>query len=392
MDVSARFAFFVDADRRNRLKNQLRNLRTDELVFVVDSRLPQAEMEWIHQKVRVNKSTLGEVYFSVPYDEDRLNQQLFDWPHESYRMEVIRQKGGICVDQAYYAVEVARAYGIPALYFQGMGRRGGHAWFGYLKGASGWDMDVGRYTYDKFATGHAEHPQTRQILSDHDLELIGRAIRRQAPFRRSLQLSQAAALFLEEPADTQRALSLLDEAIRAERRNPLPWNMKTVLLQHAQGGGDLIEKHLRDMIAQFASSSDLRTRTELALLKHLETSGRIQEAADMRKSLIRKKAGDRHDVSMKLVSEQLAQALKKNDSVGALRDFERAVEKFSRESGAVLELLFSFASDCLEHGQVETAQKAIEFVEKKISFDVLTRRYLDDFKEQFALISAGTAE
>ncbi len=382
LTVEERFMIFVEASRKNQLKNDLGKLRADELVFVVDSRLPRAQWDWIRKEVRVNKSALGDVYFSIRYDDQRLNSGIFDWPHPQYRMEDIRQMGGICVDQAYYAVEVARAYGIPALYFEGTGRRGGHAWFGYLKGATGWDMDVGRFTYDKFATGYTIHPQTRQRISDHELQLIGRSIRRQAPYLLSERQVAVAELFLQEPVDAGQALIWLDRAISTDRRNHVAWLVKSAILEHAGGKNADYEKHLRDMSAQFATQGDLNAQTQMRLIGFLEENGRDEEAQHLRKSLIRKKAGDRHDVSLKLISDQLTAKIKRKETQGAIRDFEKAVMKFKKESGAVLELMFSFVSDCLEAGDHEAGRKALDIVEKNIQFDILTRKHFYDFKAQ----------
>lgn len=392
LSVPQRFHLLAEASKKNQLKNDLSKLRTDELVFIVDSQLPASEWKWIHQKVRVNKSTLGEVYFSIVYDQNRLNQMKLDWPYPSYRLQDIKDKGGICVDQAYYAVEVARSYGIPSLYFEGTGRRGGHAWFGYLRGASGWDMDVGRFTYDNFTTGYSIHPQTRQQISDHELELMGRSIRKQAPYLKSDKLLQVAQLYLEDPSDINQAVNFLDQAIDTERRNDEAWKLKAVILEYSQGQEDVYEKHLRSMIAQFVSSSDLQFETQMKLIELLEKTGKSPEANILRKSIIRRQSGARHDMSLKLINDQLAAKLRKKDEAGALKEFEKAVGQFKRESGSVLDLMSGFVSDCLEAGQNDAAFKAMEVVKKNIVFDQLTQKYFDDFQKQVHLVISKKAE
>lgn len=385
--VSERYLWFVEKNRQNRLKNDLRNLPTDELIFVVDSILALSEAQWVHENVRTERSRLGEVYFSIHYDQGRYKTLGLDWPHGSYALETIQKKGGICVDQAFYAVEVGRAYGIPSLMFIGTGRRGSHAWIGYLKGASGWDMDAGRFTYDKYTSGYTINPKTRQKISDHELEILGNSVRKQAPFKLSERLVQAAQLFREtgQADDEARALNILDAAIQSDSRNLDAWAQKGSILAKFPGDKKSYEDHLKKMSARFASSADVSVAVNQELINLLIAQGRTQEANRMRQTLILKKAGNRHDLSLKLVSNKLLSELRQNKEQEALQEFSKTVEQFKSETGDVLQLLYRFVADSFENGHQDIALQAIEVVEDKLSFDHFTRSEFDRFATQVRL-------
>ena len=102
----------------------------------------------------------------------------------TYTLEDIKNNGGICVDQAYYATILGKGRGIPTLYFHGQGASGGHAWFGYLSHGGKWELDCGRYESQNYPKGYAVDPQTWQRIDDTILILptSSREWRRQSQF------------------------------------------------------------------------------------------------------------------------------------------------------------------------------------------------------------------
>ena len=64
----------------------------------------------------------------------------------------ILQHGGVCADQAYFAVTVGKSIGVPTAYTIGLGGEVGHAWVGFLqargKRGRGVDVDASGELYD----------------------------------------------------------------------------------------------------------------------------------------------------------------------------------------------------------------------------------------------------
>ena len=56
----------------------------------------------------------GNKYGAIKYDTPRLAVNEFSWPGYNgfYTLENIEEHGGICVDQAYFAVMTGRANGV----------------------------------------------------------------------------------------------------------------------------------------------------------------------------------------------------------------------------------------------------------------------------------------
>ena len=78
------------------------------------------------------------MYKRQQYDNGRISDasSVYSWPYPSYLLADILKKGGICIDQAYYAETIGKGRGIPTIGFTGYGMDGAHAWFGYLSNLS----------------------------------------------------------------------------------------------------------------------------------------------------------------------------------------------------------------------------------------------------------------
>lgn len=158
----------------------LRQVPAELLIYVVDVVATIPELEWaLGQHARA--VNFGQLYSSIRYDLDHLRRGT---PKKvslnGYNLPNIRKYGGVCVDQAYFAVEVGKALGIPTVLASGANASVAHAWVGYLavKGkAAGWDFSVGRYSEYREVGGSVLHPQTRRRLPDSfvavQAEMIG---------------------------------------------------------------------------------------------------------------------------------------------------------------------------------------------------------------------------
>lgn len=170
--VATQFAEWVAANESGGTLLDLRKLSAGQLKFVVDAFVTQDEIVWARKNIRLPRVGFDKAFSMVAYRFERLNSQKYSWEEDPYLLETIRARGGICVDQAYFAMLCGKAKGLPTLFFTGQGADGGHAWFGYMKSNDRWELDCGRYATQNYAIGKALDPQSWKPISDHDLLLL----------------------------------------------------------------------------------------------------------------------------------------------------------------------------------------------------------------------------
>ena len=166
--------------------------------YLADTRLSAAERQWA-VGTYARTGNLAKAYFDLKYDYDhyrkgapkKISQLPFTLPN-------LRKVGGVCIEQAYYAGEVCKALGVPAVVVIGKGSSGmGHAWMGALQVARGgrqavWDCATGRYEAHQYFTGQVREPAGGKRILDSELMLVGAAA--QLPLARREQADAATAL------------------------------------------------------------------------------------------------------------------------------------------------------------------------------------------------------
>jgi len=176
-DPLALFDYFVKYEKH--MIYGIRGVPTEILVWVVDSTASIEEMEWALGKYRGDRQ-VGRRFFDVRYDYDhyrtgapkRITRHGFNLPN-------IKQYGGVCADQAYFAMSVGKAIGVPTAYTIGLGREVGHAWVGYFEAGRGggrWNFDVGRYQDYKYIKGNTQDPQTRRPIADGEVSVLAELV------------------------------------------------------------------------------------------------------------------------------------------------------------------------------------------------------------------------
>lgn len=378
--VAERFLFYVNCNEKNILEWDLRKLPAEHLKFVVDSAVGLDELCWAQKHVRARKGNYDTVFASIKYDERRLNAGVYIWPLPVYSLADIQKKGGICVDQAYFAALTGKANGIPTLFFDGPGRRGNHAWFGYLKGKDKWDMDCGRYAYDKYATGVSRNPQTGQVITDHELDYLSKSFRNGNAYQLARLMADAARL-MAESGDMKSALSAVDDALKQESRDYDTWLLKASLFKDEEQTADL-EQLYKAMSQRFENYPDLKVQTQERLMALHESQGKTNEIKKIQQSIISRNANNRNDLSLGIIEKNIQDKFDANDCHGALKEFKSAVQKFAIETGPMLNLLQSFVDNCLAKNELKTAADAIRCFKNKIvlsgpsknKFDKIERR------------------
>ena len=365
-DIEARFAFFVEGDRAGRMEYPLRQLAPAELIYVVDAPVPVSELEWAQRRVRGSAASWGRKFYDITYSYYRADGGLLNWnPEEMYTLENIQRLGGICVDQAYFAAVTAKAHGIPSMYFSGTGRRGDHAWFGYMRRRGRWELDAGRYFQDNYVTGYAIDPQTRRHLSDHEIDLL---IEARVPERaRGLALLH---LFAADQFGRTGRVDLAVEAAAAARAvAPAllePWQATAAYLARLPGAETRLLAFYDEMAAAFRDEADVQgqitqARAELARRYHgTDLADRILERAADRQGR------NRYDVALDLARTRIRELEADGKIEGAIEVYRDTISEYRAERAAVLDLLAEAVAFHERHGRTEDGVDLVEWSLRRI--------------------------
>ncbi len=172
------FDFFVNNAHTMYIPSN--DLPASLLVFVVDVTESIDQLQWAHNSYRTNPG-IGQRFFEIMYDEEHYRSGKPKRVTEvgNYSLEQIKKYGGVCADQAYYAMSVAKACGIPSGYVVAKGADVSHAWVGFLEirgRRAHWNFDAGRYPEYQNLRGNIRDPQTGSQISDGRLGIMDAAI------------------------------------------------------------------------------------------------------------------------------------------------------------------------------------------------------------------------
>lgn len=153
------YAYYREMNAAKKLATDIRKLSVSQLLYVVDVRLPRSEFDWVQKNLTYAQAKWGEAYGSIRYRMDRAAQGVN--PYKEYTFAELRREGGVCRDQAYFAVNTAKCKGIPAVYITGDGDRGPHAWIATLIDDVNWQQTASYgYRTGRFSntcSGRAQH-------------------------------------------------------------------------------------------------------------------------------------------------------------------------------------------------------------------------------------------
>jgi hypothetical protein len=261
-DPTERFGYFKRAADQHGLQTEMDQLPPSDLIWVVDTGLPLAELEWAQRKVNLPRARWADAYAMVP--SSTLKDGAGAKPSGSRTLRDMLEKGGTCDDQAFFAASAAKANGIPAMTISATGRQGAHTWFGYKATAKLWNLEAGRFGGDAYAAGTAVNPQTRKTLKENEIRLMADPQTRGESWARAARLVWLAEslLAVDRPDDAATALEL---AVEASSRNGRAWELYLNRLQIADPGGDKLRKSLKEYRTVFRQSPE-----RLALADRLE--------------------------------------------------------------------------------------------------------------------------
>jgi hypothetical protein len=230
-DALTRYRYYKTAAEAGRLVGDVRKAPPGDLVWVVGATATEDEMSWALANPKLRSlSEWSPSYGLIRYRMDYVTQEKTKLakPTEGTLKEIF-ELGGICMHQAHFAANTARAYGIPAAYVTGDGNRGGHAWFAYQRKDKEWNMNTGRYN-DGYACGETTDPQTGRRIGEFEVQILGDPQRRAERFVKSQRLQLAAQIF-GDGGDLEAQHECLRLAVLAANRCLEAWRAYAACLE-----------------------------------------------------------------------------------------------------------------------------------------------------------------
>lgn len=391
-DPVARFQFYVAANRAHKCELDLTQQIFENLKFLVDSKISFAELAYGQQETSAF-SHFVDAFFSVNYDTQRVDgNDVMVWPGPTYRLQDIKQLGGICIDQAYYAEMVGKARGIPTMMLTGLGDEGAHAWFGYLDHSGAWELDCGRYDQN-FAKGRTRDPQTWQELKDTDWEqFMKNGVN--DPSYPAAHTALAWARLLDAAPE---ARAVYDDARTIMPTLAETWRAEADYLDHTNASVDDDKAFYQAWIAQIAPYPDQKVEAQRRLVATLRKAN-DPSADSVEQDIILQNRTVGIDLAVDGTLEELDDHFKTGDYDGARLVFEQSVRDFGDTGGGTFffRLFSPYIRNCWRHGQVEQAEKDIDFTDERTSLDQVgsdgpsqINKEFDQLKAQQAEIQAG---
>lgn len=379
-DLDKRYDYYKSLFETKKAKIAYSDLAVSDLIFVVDTPVPIEELEWARDHEDGSVDSWGKKYALIKYDHDRLENEEFDWPHGEYRLSSIKELGGICVDQAYYCVITARAYGIPSIFFDAVGSSGGHAWFSYMCSPRKWELDIGRYENQNYTTGNAFYPQTSRWMTDHDIEFaIDSSRRTPAAVKAEWYITIANVVYKQSPTLARRCAR---EARKLFPKNLDAWNLELGLLIDDRDASGMLAlfKEFKDVFRKYP---DVLTDAASRMNKALVAQGRDKEADALFKMLSGVIDSDRDDIERKMEMMRILQIIESGDPKIARREFEQLLEDQMEQGSKTLSLLNTYLDFVVSSGLIE---EGVDFLEDYIEEIVEKSDILPVYERRFFLI------
>jgi len=362
------FGEWVSAFRHGKLRRDPRQLEARELMFVVDAPLRPEEMRSYRDSGSLNRQLPPQAFASIAYDKGRVLKGVFLWPWGPYTLASIKEHGGICVDQAYYAAMAGKALGIPSMLFGGQGRDGGHAWVGFLKGSHDWDLGVGRYRDQNYSTGFSFDPQDWSPMSDHDLEMITRHLGGRGDPKDAARRELVMAWNFRRKGDAEGEGNAIRSALETCPENPAIWDAKEDYLMRTAAPFSELRAHHEAAIRRFSRFQDLRVHHQQALARLAMQKGDSGTAEHLNRQIVHENRGGRTDLSSAAAWEILDSKIKAGDPSGALEEFSRQLRLQGANGGGdfLYGVVTPFAKELIVKGRPDLARLVI-----KQSFDMM---------------------
>jgi hypothetical protein len=295
-------------------------------------------------------------------------------------LDDIKEKGGICVDQGYFAAMAGKAKGLPTLFFTGQGDSGGHAWFGYLDAPGRWVTDCGKYAEENYPVGQAMDPQTWKPITDTELTFLAKGRERSEGYRQAkLWTDYATAMGPQEGNQfIHAALDLQPEFLSA-------WSVRGTWTDQT-GTPPAKEEFWQAFVKRFARYPDLKVAGQEKLLELAKARGDETTAKNLERQILVQNRTKRFDLSIGATAAKVGEKIEAGDWVGAESAYRQALREFKGQSGGHLlyGLIAPFVETALAEGQPKTAKNALQEAKRvlKAGKDTLVGQALLELENQ----------
>lgn len=362
-----RFNFWIQNNEDRKLMLDLKKLTVEQAKFVIDAFVPEDELLWAQKNVRLGRTGFDKAFFMINYDTPRLKANKLDWIAPDYRLETIKKEGGICVDQAYFAMIAGKANGLPTLFFSGQGASGGHGWFGYMRSDDKWEVDCGRYASQNFSVGNALDPQTWDRISDHELAYLASRFRDKPEFLKSQLHLRMAGLF-QEAGDTTGQRAAIENALAACPQNVAAWDAKTALLEAQENSGKELLAHATAAAKQFMTNDDIKVRYQKAIASVSRKLGDTSAANSIERKIITQQKEERADLTVDTAAGRLKELTGAKQYEEAYKEFRKLIKKLGETGGgnAFQGVVEPFVESLLTAGETKLAEKSLELAREEL--------------------------
>ncbi len=241
-------------------------------------------------------------------------------------------------------------------------------------------MDIGRYTYDKLATGYALNSQTNQPMSDHEVSFLCERALRDDDFSDAARLGRLAYV-LWKLGYLAAARQTAERSLARSPLYELPWIVQEEILKEAKDQRGLADLLARQAIA-FRRYPDLLARINTRQAEALRQLGDDAAAERLLKRHVRALNDDRDDLARSLVSEQVRVAYEKGDYAGARLQMEALLKDQKQEGQKLSSLLDGYLKLTVDTQQTAAA---VRFLERYL--DSLDHLYGDSEKDRAIFLS-----
>lgn len=356
----ARFDYFKTLYGSGTSKIAYEKLGVRELVFVVHAPVPESELQWALGNVDEKLGAWGDNYSSIIYNHARLESSRFSWDEGTYTLASIRELGGICVDQAYYSVITARAFGIPSIYFRGAGNSCNHAWFAFMERPGEWHLGIGRYGSESYTTGYALNPQTGRQMTDHDVEFTcERSLHSAKAAQASVILTIARVL---EKSDPIGALKCIKQSRALVKRYLPSWELEQKILTR-QKDYDALVKLYDEQKDAFRKYPYILAGSAEILSKTLKKAGRSADADGVMKQLSGVLSADQDDLAYSIERQEIDSIIASGDMKKARKKMEQMLEQPEFRGNKSFGMMTYYVAVTKKTGQ---SKRAVDFLEDYI--------------------------
>jgi hypothetical protein len=339
-----------------RYLTDLRDFTVSELKFIVDHPLIDSELEWARKNVAASRSGYSKVFSSIRYDIRRYESNQLTWPYGPYLFSEIKSRGGICVDQAYFAAMTGKAKGLPTLYFSGQGEDGGHAWFGFMDSPGHWDTDCGRYESQNYPVGNAVDPQIWKPISDTELTFLAKSRERSASFQHAKLCTDLSRAVVREDASRW-----LDAALAIQPEFLPAWYLQGELLEERKASPEVMRDFWSRFTKRFATFADLRVVGQEKLLELAKARGDDSEVKSLSRQIQVQNRTRRFDLGIGSAATEVGEKIDAGKWGEAEIAFRKALREFKGQAGGNLYygLVVPFVEAALAEGQGAVAKNAL---------------------------------